>query len=122
MRARRRPCPSGGIRRDSWYGFAGVIVEGLKARGATLAVERIVPIATEDYPTKARRPRNSRLDLARLQTIFGITPPPWQNALLPELDRLARELTTTNGVALRGKARIEIAGISAARSLNAVIV
>ena len=59
-----------------------------------LAVERIVPIATEDYPTKARRPRNSRLDLARLQAIFGITPPPWRNTLSPELDRLARELNT----------------------------
>ena len=81
----------------SWYGFACAIVEGLKARGVTLAVERIVPIATEDYPTKARRPRNSRLDLTRLQIIFGITPPPWQIALSPELDRLARELTTTNG-------------------------
>ena len=81
----------------SWYGFASAIVEGLKARGLTLAAERIVPIATEDYPTKARRPRNSRLDLARLQSIFGIAPPPWQNALSPELDRLARELTTTNG-------------------------
>ena len=81
----------------SWYGFACAIVEGLKARGLTLAAERIVPIATEDYPTKARRPLNSRLDLARLQNVFGITPPPWQNALSPELDRLARELTTANG-------------------------
>ena len=80
----------------SWYGFACTIVEGLKARGVTLAVERIVPIATDDYPTKARRPRNSRLDLARMQAIFGIAPPPWQNALSPELDRLARELTTAN--------------------------
>jgi dTDP-4-dehydrorhamnose reductase len=79
----------------SWYGFACAIVEGLKARGVTLAVERIVPIATEDYPTKARRPLNSRLDLARLHTVFGIVPPPWQNALSPELDRLAQELTTT---------------------------
>ena len=81
----------------SWCGFASAIVEGLKARDVRLAVERIVPIATEDYPTKARRPRNSRLDLGRLQAIFGITPPLWQNALSPELDRLARELTATNG-------------------------
>ena len=36
---------------------------------------------TEDYPTKAQRPRNSRLDLARLQTIFGITPPPAECAV-----------------------------------------
>jgi dTDP-4-dehydrorhamnose reductase len=81
----------------SWYGFARAIVEGLKARGVAVAAKRIVPIASADYPTKARRPQNSRLDLSRLQSIFGIAPPPWQNALSPELDRLARELTATNG-------------------------
>jgi dTDP-4-dehydrorhamnose reductase len=76
----------------SWFGFAQAIVEGLKARGAALKVERIVPIVTDDYPTKARRPHNSRLDCTRLQQVFGITPPAWQTALAPELDRLAREL------------------------------
>jgi dTDP-4-dehydrorhamnose reductase len=81
----------------NWHGFAGAIVEGLRARGIALTVERIVPIAGEDYPTKARRPQNSRLDLARLGAIFGIAPSPWQAALAPELDRLARELTTANG-------------------------
>ena len=80
----------------SWHGFASAIVGGLKARGVALAVERIVPIATEDYPTKARRPHNSRLDMTRLQTLFGITPPPWQIALAPELDRLARELAVAH--------------------------
>jgi dTDP-4-dehydrorhamnose reductase len=81
----------------SWYGFASAIVEGLRARGVALAVERIVPIASEDYPTKARRPQNSRLDLSRLQSIFGTAPLPWQEALGPELDQLARELTSING-------------------------
>ncbi len=81
----------------SWYGFACAIVDGLKARGVAVAAKRIVPITSADYPTKARRPQNSRLDLSRLQSIFGIAPPPWQNALSPELDRLARELTATNG-------------------------
>jgi dTDP-4-dehydrorhamnose reductase len=81
----------------SWYGFASAIVDGLKARGVALTVERIVPIASADYPTKARRPQNSRLDLSRLKAIFGIAPPPWRDALAPELDRLARELTSTNG-------------------------
>jgi dTDP-4-dehydrorhamnose reductase len=76
----------------SWHGFACAIVDGLKDRDVALAVERIVPIASEDYPSKARRPRNSRLDLARLHNVFGITPPAWQSALSPELDRLAREL------------------------------
>jgi dTDP-4-dehydrorhamnose reductase len=77
----------------SWHGFACAIVEGLKARGIKLAVEQVVPIGTDQYPTKARRPRNSRLDLTRLQGVFGITPPHWQDALSPELDRLAQELS-----------------------------
>ena len=66
----------------SWHGFACAIVEGLKARGVKLAVEQVVPISTDQYPTKARRPRNSRLDLTRLQSVFGITPPHWQDALV----------------------------------------
>jgi dTDP-4-dehydrorhamnose reductase len=81
----------------SWYGLASAIVEGLRARGIALTVERVVPIVSEDYPTKARRPQNSRLDLWRLQSIFRITPPTWQRALAPELDRLAREFISTNG-------------------------
>jgi len=75
----------------TWHGFAVAIVEGLKSRGMPLAVERIVPIATEDYPTKARRPKNSRLDLTRLRETFGITTPKWDQALALELDQLATQ-------------------------------
>jgi dTDP-4-dehydrorhamnose reductase len=75
----------------SWHGFAAAIVDGLKARGTGLAVTRVTPIATADYPTKARRPANSRLDLARLRELFGVTTRRWEDALDPELDRLAKE-------------------------------
>jgi dTDP-4-dehydrorhamnose reductase len=70
----------------SWHGFASAIVAGLKLRGAKVAVETITPIATTDFPTKAKRPGNSRLDLSRLKDHFGVTTPAWQDALLPELD------------------------------------
>jgi dTDP-4-dehydrorhamnose reductase len=70
----------------SWHGFASDIVAGLKSRGMRLAVETITPIATTDFPTKAKRPGNSRLDLSRLKDRFGVTTPAWQDALLPELD------------------------------------
>jgi dTDP-4-dehydrorhamnose reductase len=80
----------------SWHRFAGTIVEGLSARGVELAAKRIVPIRSEEYPTPAPRPHNSRFDLTRLQQIFGITPPPWQTALAPELDALATELLATD--------------------------
>jgi dTDP-4-dehydrorhamnose reductase len=76
----------------SWHGFALAIVEGLRARGVALAVERVLAIRSEDYPTRARRPRNSRLDLTRARAVLGITPVPWRDALAPELDHLAAEL------------------------------
>jgi dTDP-4-dehydrorhamnose reductase len=76
----------------SWYGFAVAIVEGLKARGVRLAVERVDPIPSEQYPTPARRPLNSRLNLTRLRQVFGVTPRPWRDALAIELDLLAKSL------------------------------
>jgi dTDP-4-dehydrorhamnose reductase len=72
----------------SWHGFAVAIVEGLKVRRASIKVERTIPIRTEDYPTKAVRPRNSRLDLRRLAQVFGITTPDWAAALDPMLNQL----------------------------------
>ena len=97
---RARCLQSGGIvhvaaaGETSWHGFACAIVEGLRERGVKLAVERVAPISTDQYPTKARRPLNSRLDLTRLQSVFGITPPHWREALSLELDRLAAEFGT----------------------------
>jgi dTDP-4-dehydrorhamnose reductase len=76
----------------SWYDFALRIVEGLKSRGVGLATERIAPVRTQDYPVAAPRPLNSRFDLRRLRTVFGITPPHWQEALNHELDKLAGSL------------------------------
>lgn len=76
----------------TWHGFAVAIVQGLKARGIALATETITPIATADYPTKAKRPANSRFDLTRLRDVFCMTPPDWRTALAVELDQLAVEL------------------------------
>jgi dTDP-4-dehydrorhamnose reductase len=76
----------------SWHGFAVAIVEGLEARHVALRVQTVRPIRTQDYPTKARRPANSRFDLARLREVFGIATPDWREALARELDRLAPTL------------------------------
>jgi dTDP-4-dehydrorhamnose reductase len=74
----------------SWHGFAAAIVERLKSRGVAFKAERIVPILSADYPTKARRPRNSRFDSSRLRDVFGLTLPHWTDALAVELNELAR--------------------------------
>lgn len=70
----------------SWHGFATAIVEGLKNRGMSLAVEKIIPIQSGDYPSRAKRPLNSRLDLGRLTNVFGIKPAHWATELSVELD------------------------------------
>jgi dTDP-4-dehydrorhamnose reductase len=78
----------------SWHGFAVAIVEGLKARHVALRVQTVRPIRTQDYPTKAQRPANSRFDLARLRDVFGVATPDWRHVLARELDILAPVLTT----------------------------
>lgn len=45
-------------------------------------------IATEDYPTPAKRPANSRLSTDKLQATFGIRPRPWQDAVSEVVDTL----------------------------------
>jgi dTDP-4-dehydrorhamnose reductase len=72
----------------SWHGFAAAIVQGLKARGVPVKAERVVPLCSDEYPSKATRPRNSRLDLKLLSQMFGITPLHWTDALEIELERL----------------------------------
>lgn len=72
----------------SWHGFATAIVEGLRARDVPLKVKRVVPIATADYPTKAQRPINSRLDLSKLSLFLGHSTPDWSTGLASVLDDL----------------------------------
>jgi dTDP-4-dehydrorhamnose reductase len=73
----------------SWHGFAEAIISGLKRRGVKLAAQRVIPISSRDYPTKAKRPLNSRLDLTRLRQTFKVAPRPWTELLEAELERLA---------------------------------
>lgn len=72
----------------SWHGFAVAIVNGLKRRGVPVKARSLIPIEAKDYPVKAPRPRNSRLDLSRLTEQFEIKPVAWETLLDRELDRL----------------------------------
>ena len=83
----------------SWHEFASAIVDGLRDHGVELQVEAVIPIATADFPTKAKRPSNSRLDLSRLKDEFGLIMPNWRDALKQELDRFV----VADGVALIDK-------------------
>lgn len=71
----------------SWAGFASAIFDRAAAAGARPV--RVVPIATADYPTPARRPANSRLDCNKLNHVYGVGQPHWFDGLSRCLARLA---------------------------------
>jgi dTDP-4-dehydrorhamnose reductase len=70
----------------TWFGFAEAIIEGAARRGARRAA--VHPIATKDYPTRARRPASSVLSTDKLADVYGIRLRPWSDALADCLDRL----------------------------------
>jgi dTDP-4-dehydrorhamnose reductase len=71
----------------SWAGFAEEIFRLSKMHGGPAA--RVVPIGTADYPTPARRPASSRLDLTKIGVEHGIVPPHWTEALHVAVGALA---------------------------------
>ncbi len=70
----------------SWHGFAEAIFAAAHARGLIARLPRVVPIATADYPTPARRPAYSVMDTSRLQLDMGVDPPSWTQGLVHTLD------------------------------------
>jgi len=65
----------------SWRGFAEAIFRLARERGVPLTVGVVKPVAGKDYPSKAVRPGNSRLDNQRLPQRFSLCPPAWEVAL-----------------------------------------
>jgi dTDP-4-dehydrorhamnose reductase len=72
----------------SWFRFADEIVRRTPERRP--AQPAVVPIASSDYPTPARRPLNSRLSTAKLAGLLGHGQPPWQDSLAECLAGLGR--------------------------------
>lgn len=68
----------------TWFGFAKAILTYI---GSDCEV---VPIATKEYPTKALRPSDSRLDSSALCRKFGLSIPYWEESLQQCLDKLVK--------------------------------
>jgi dTDP-4-dehydrorhamnose reductase len=79
----------------SWCDYARLVLAEAKTRGWQLRAgpEDVTPITTADFPTPARRPANSRLDVSRFEQAFHITLPDWQEGVRATLDEL-RSLTS----------------------------
>ncbi len=64
-----------GAGQTSWWGFAKAIQ---KASGANC---KLLPIASREYPTPAKRPAYSVLDNGKLLETFGLALPDWEVSL-----------------------------------------
>lgn len=73
----------------SWADFASEIFRLSKEIGGPSAV--VHPITTAEYPTPARRPKNSRLDCHRLADAHGVHMPDWKTST----SEVVRTLLTT---------------------------
>ena len=76
-----------GTPETSWYDFASAIFQSSNlTRPPTVEA-----ITSAEWPTRARRPAYSMLDTATFESVFGVHPLPWREALMDVLRRLEEE-------------------------------
>jgi dTDP-4-dehydrorhamnose reductase len=71
----------------TWFDLAEAVFAEASQGGAR--VPELQPIATEDYPTPAARPRNSVLDTAKITRDYGVAPSSWPAAVRKVVQQLA---------------------------------
>ncbi|MDP1740207.1 dTDP-4-dehydrorhamnose reductase [Polaromonas sp.] len=75
----------------SWHAYARFVLDCASEAGVALKAtsSAVDPVPTTAFPTPAVRPRNSRLNTAKLRTHFGLTLPEWQQGVA----RMLTEIT-----------------------------
>lgn len=63
----------------SWAELASAVFEISARTGGPTAT--VIPITSAEYPTPAKRPRNSRLDCSKLESVHGVRLPDWRSSL-----------------------------------------
>jgi len=65
----------------TWHGFTVGIREVCAELGVPVAVERILPVTTAEFPRPAPRPAYSVLDTGKIDAALGGSARPWRDAL-----------------------------------------
>lgn len=65
----------------SWFGFAQAIFHEAKELNILNKIPKVSNITTEQYPTAAKRPANSKLATGKISEYFGIKASDWQEKL-----------------------------------------
>ena len=74
----------------SWHGYARHVIELARQAGAAIKVAdaAIAAVGSEAFPTPAVRPKNSRLDTAKLRSAFALALPEWQHGVTRMLSEI----------------------------------
>ncbi len=74
----------------SWHGLASRVLQRALCNGTELKLKagQLSPIATEEYPLPAPRPKNSRLNTGKLSTALGLQLPDWTTHVNRAVDQL----------------------------------
>lgn len=73
----------------SWFDLARAVFEEAKTLGFPLKIQRVIPIATAEYPTSAVRPAYSVLSGQKIGDRLGYIPPYWRDSLKSMMARFA---------------------------------
>jgi dTDP-4-dehydrorhamnose reductase len=73
----------------SWYDFAVAIFEEARSLNLPLTIKQIIPIATSEYPTLAKRPAYSVLAGGKIADALGYSSSHWRHSLKQMLLELA---------------------------------
>jgi dTDP-4-dehydrorhamnose reductase len=76
----------------TWYSYAQFVIDHARRAGwpVRLPDSAVLPVKSSVLATDARRPRNARLDVARLEQAFGLRMPHWRFGV----SRVLAELTS----------------------------
>ena len=74
----------------TWHRYASMVIDWAREQGLPVRVasEAVHAVPSNEFPTAARRPLNSRLDTTKLRAAFGLTLPPWQQGVLRMLSEV----------------------------------
>ena len=75
----------------SWYGFAEQVMGHCRELGLPSA--KVSPIPSEDWPTRARRPRNSTLVSSRFIRDLNFVRTDWRRSIRSTVERIAKAPT-----------------------------
>lgn len=80
----------------NWYEFAHTFISMAKEKHKALNWADLVPIRSEEYPCRVKRPKNSILNTDKIKKELGIECHAWQDYLPEMLDHFFKEATTND--------------------------